>query len=504
MKKSTLKRIAAVAAAILLGCGSAAWQASAAEKKDTLVVAFSAEPTSMSTLDNELMESIYSAHLTNSFLVKIDPATMEPKCDLAESYELASDTEYVFKLRKGVKFHHGKEFKAEDVVASIENAKKYPGSMPYTQAIEKVEALDDHTVKFTMTSPYPNLLYDLGFKCNFILPADLLANGHDFANKPVGTGPYKLMDWKRGEALTYERFDDYFNKEEMPSIKTFVWRVIPEGTARTIALEAGEIDLIFQVETADITRLKENSKVTVEELTSVENYALAFNADHKPFDDVNLRRAISHAIDREAIVIGALNGYGVPNATSVPKGYWGSTEEGAREFDLDKAREYMKAWGGDPSTVKLPILCWNEELVRVATVVQGCLEEIGIAVEVDPVDSATFSSRRASGENYVACFTLWSPSNAFNFVGRYHSSRRAWTVGSCNDEQVDELIGKMQVELNDEARLKLIHQIVARVNDLAVQPSVYQPIIFRAYSSNLAGVKFSAHGYADFHTAYWK
>lgn len=501
MKSNGFRLAMAVIAVILLGYGCTVAQAAS---KDTMVVAFSAEPTSMSTLDNELMESIYSALLTNSFLVKIDPATMQPKCDLAESYELASDTEYVFKLRRGVKFHHGKEFKAEDVVASIENAKKYPGSAPYTQAISKVEAIDDYTVKFTMTAPYPNLLYDLGFKCNFILPADLLASGHDFSNKPVGTGPYRLANWKKGETLTYERFDEYFNKEEMPAIKTIVWRVIPEGTARTIALEAGEIDLIYQVETADLARLQKNPKVKVEELTSVENYALAFNTDSAPFGDANLRRAISYAIDRAAVVAGALNGYGVPNYTSVPKGYWGSTEEGAHSFNLDKAREYLKAWGGDPSKVRLPILCWNSELVRVGTVVQGCLAEIGIEVEVEPVDSATFSSRRASGKDYVACFTLWSPSNAFNYVTRYHSSRRAWTVGSCNDPLVDELVQKIKTEMNDEARLKLVHQVVARVNELAVQLSIFQPVIFRAYNANLAGIKFSAHGYADLHTAYWK
>ena len=77
-------------------------------------------------------------------------------------------------------------------------------------------------------------------------------------------------------------------------------------------------------------------------------------------------------------------------------------------------------------------------------------------------------------------------------------------MGSCIDKLVDELVAKMKVELDTDARLKLVHRIVARVNELAVQPSIYQPIIFRAYSADLAGVKFSAHGYADLHTAYWK
>ena len=214
-------------------------------------IAFSAEPVSMTWWDNEEMAPIYSAYLTSSFLMKIDPDTMEAVPDLAESVEVISDSEYVFHLRKGVKFHHGKEFTADDVVATYNLICQYPGSSPYVNAIVSVEALDPYSVKFVTDGPYPNLMYDVAYKYWFILPSDLIESGHDFASEPVGTGPFKMTSWSHGSYITYERFDDYWDKDNMPGIQTLTWKVIPEGASRTIALQTGDVDIVYEVETAD-------------------------------------------------------------------------------------------------------------------------------------------------------------------------------------------------------------------------------------------------------------
>lgn len=512
--KKRVKRILCLllAAVMLLGLAACGEKEGAPGGKDAdgggrdttkATIAFSSEPVSMSVWDNEEMAPIYSAYLTNSFLMKIDPETMEAVCDLAESYEAVSDSEYVFHLRKGVKFHHGKELKAEDVVATYEKIIQYPGSSPYVSAIVSVEAADDYTVKFTMNGPYPNLIYDLGYKYWFIYPADLIEGGHDFASEPVGTGPFKMSEWSQGDYIIYERFDDYWDKDHMPGIETLTWKVIPEGASRTIALQTGEVDIVYEVETADITRIQEDANLTLEEITSVENYCLTFNSDLEPFNDANFRSAIAYALDRDAIVQGALDGYGIANGTSIAMGYWGSCEDGAFTYDLDKAREYLAAWGGDPGTVSMPILCWSETLVRVGTIIQGCLSELGIEVKVVECDTATFSSLRATGD-YTAALSYWSPSNAFNYITRYHSSKRASVAGACSDAVVDELIGKIQTTVDDDARLELINECVRRVNEIAIQPSLYQPITFRAYNAKLAGLKFSAHGYLDFSEIHWE
>lgn len=484
----------------LLGCG-----VSLAATRDTskATAAFSAEPISMTWWDNEEMASIYSAYLTNSFLMKINPDTMEAVPDLAESVEALSDKEYVFHLRKGVKFHHGKEFKAEDVVATYNLIVKFPGSSPYVNSIVSVEALDDYNVKFTMKGPYPNLMYDVAYKYWFILPKDLIESNHDFASAPVGTGPFKMTEWSRGNYIVYERFDDYWNEGNMPGIKTLTWKVIPEGTSRTIALQTGEVDIVYDVETADIERIRADVNLTLKQVASVENYCIALNNDVAPLNDVNFRKALAYAIDRDAIVLGALDGYAIPNGTSIALGYWGSSEDGAFTYDLDKAKEYLKAWGGDPNKVTIPILAWSEQLVRVGTIIQSNLAELGINVKVVACDTATFSNLRATGK-YHAALSYWSPSNSFNYIVRYHSSKRKSVQGACNDAIVDELIGKIQTTVDDNARLRLIHDCVRRVNEIAAQPSLYQPITFRAYNKNLSGLKFTAHGYFDFSNIHWE
>ena len=487
----------------LAACGGSGTSVEPAERdKTTATIAFSSEPVSMTWWDNEEMAPIYSAYLTNSFLMKIDPETMEAVPDLAESVETVSDTEYIFHLRQGVMFHHGKELKAEDVVATYNLIVQYPGSSPYVSSIASVEAVGDYDVKFTMSAPYPNLMYDVAYKYWFILPADLIESGHDFASEPVGTGAFKMSEWSHGDYIVYERFDDYWDQDHLPGIEKLVWKVIPEGASRTIALQAGDVDVVYEVETADITRIQDDTALTLEQIPSVENYCLTFNNDIAPLDDINFRNAIAYAIDRDAIVLGALDGYAIPNGTSIALGYWGSCEDGAFTYDVEKAKEYMAAWGGDPASVTLPILAWSEQLVRVGTIIQSNLADIGINVEVVECDTATFTSLRASGD-YSAGLSYWSPSNAFNYIVRYDSSKRESVKGACNDEYVDQLVAQIKTTVDDDARLELIHECVRRVNELAQQPSLYQPYTFRAYNKDLAGLKFTAHGYLDFTDIHW-
>lgn len=214
MKKLTCMTCAIAMAVVgLVGCGNSAGSAGAGDAgtsgsgtvasvsehdPDTVTIAFSSEPASMTWWDNEEMPSIYSAYLTNSFLMKIDPDTMEPVPDLAESVETLSDSEYVFHLRQGVYFHHGKEFKAEDVVATYNLIVQYPGSSPYVSSIQSVEALDDYTVKFTMDGPYPNLLYDVAYKYSI----DQAAAAIYKAKHPVILAGHSAVRNRAGEALT--------------------------------------------------------------------------------------------------------------------------------------------------------------------------------------------------------------------------------------------------------------------------------------------------------------
>lgn len=469
--------------------------------KDSMTIALHTEPATLGTVDNDSLASIYMNLLTYNLLFKADPETLDVVPDLCESYEQTSDTEYLFKLHEGVYFHHGKELDSGDVVASIKNAQTMPASTPYTGSIKEIEAVSKYEVKITLTQPYSNLLYDLAYHFNYILPADLLESGHDFSTEPVGTGPYKFVSWDSGTSLTFEKNDNYWDKTEMPTIKTIIWKIIPEGTSRTLALETGEVDVIYNCETADVARLQADSRFHVEQKSSVDNYYMCLNTEVAPFDDPNLRQAINYAVDREAIVIGALNGYGTPSYSAVPMGYYGSWDGHAATYDLDKAKEYLDAWGGDPASVNLVILCRTDEHIRVASIIQSCLSQIGINATIEQIDNPSWVSRRTEGD-YIGAITSWSPSNCFTYLTRYHSSKAKSMPGALQDAETDALIEKMKAS-NSENQLDAMHAVVERVNDLAPHINLWQAEYFRAWNKNLEGITVSASGYVRFHTAKW-
>ncbi len=477
--------------------------ASSAPKKDTLKVAFTSEPPSLTTYDHDSLISVGMNNLTYNGLVRIDNGTLEPVLDLAESYDIKGDVEWTFKLRQGVKFHNDDDFTADDVVATINYVKTIPGSVGYTSNIAKVEAIDKYTVKLTTATPYAGLLYDLGYHYNYIMPKGPLAQGNDFNKNPIGTGPYKLSNWVYGNELTFVAFDNYFDPAHKAKIKTLKFTVIPEGASRAIALEAGEVDFVWEVNGADVAKLKANNKIKVEEINSVDNVVLGLNLDKAPLNSADFRNAINCAINRKDIIGGALNGFGMVNYSAISMGYAESTQRNAATFDLDKAKEYLKAWGGDPASVTLPILCTNETRVGIATIIQSNLAKIGIKAEVVPMDTATNFAKMNSGD-YVASIFSWSPSNALTYVTRYHSERRKSKPGVLNDPEVDAMVVKAKATLDTTARKAIIEDIVARVNTLSPQPSLYQSVWFRAHDANLAGVVCSGSGYASFQDMYWK
>jgi len=475
---------------------------SSTNKNDTLRVALTSEPPSLSIYDHSSLLSVLMNTQMYNGLMRIDYTTLEPVCDLAESYEVANDLEWTFFLRKGVKFHNGEEMTSADVVASLEYAKSLPAAKLYTASMEKIEAIDEYTVKITTTEPYAGLLCDLAYYYNFIVPKSLIDAGNDFNATPVGTGPYKLKEWSLGNYISLERHDDYFNTEHIAKIKNVIFNIVPEGTSRTIALKSGDVDFVWEVNSADIASLQSNDAVTVAEVPSVEAVIMFFNNDKAPFDDSNLRNAIAAAINREDIIAAALNGYGSVNYSCIAQGFVESTDTNAIAYDLDAAKTYLDAWGGDPASVDLKLICSNETRVAIGTVIQSNLQQIGISVDVVSMDTAAALNSWKTGE-FIATIGSWSPSNALSYIQRFHSDRRQTYAGAINDPELDALVNAAKSTLDSGKRAEIIDEIVGIVNRVSPQVTLYQSTWYRAHAKGLEGVLCSATGYVDFCDVYW-
>jgi len=471
--------------------------------KDTLRIAFTSEPPSLGIYDHSSLISTQMNTLTFNGLTRIDDVSLEPVCDLAESYSVENETDWLFILKEGVKFHNGEEMTSSDVVASIMHAKSLPAATLYTESIKSIEATGDYAVKLITNEPYAGLLYDLAYYYNLIVPKSLIDSNNDFSANPIGTGPYRLVDWNYGNTIKYEAFEDYFDKEHAAKIKNVIFSMIPEGASRSMSLEAGEIDFVWEVSGADVERLKSSNDVDVVEIDSVDNVILFFNNDIKPWNDANLRNAIAAAINREDIIEGALNGYGKPSYSCIVAGHVGSSEKDAIFYDPQKAEEYLKLWGGDPASVTLSILCSNETRVAIGTVIQSCLADIGIKVDVVPMDTASYMQRWKVGD-FDSVIASWSPSNALSYLQRFHSDRRLTYAGAINDPEIDKKVIKAKATLNEADRLLIMEDIISAINKVSPQVSLYQSLWFRAHNANLEGVVCGKTGFARINDMYWK
>ena len=477
-------------------------EAAGSSAKDTLIIATANETPSVTTNEHNAVAGDYLNRMTHNGLFKTDE-NMEPVPDLVESYENTSDTEWIFHLKQGVLFHNGQEMTAKDVKASLELCQQSPEVSQYGMSTGTIEVVDDYTVKITTDGPQSGLLSDLCHHGNAILPADLIESGHDFNTEPIGTGPYKLVSWNRGESLEFEAFEDYFEGEA--PMKHITWRIIPEGSSRTMALEAGEVDMIIEVETADMTRIGETEGLTLFSEPGTAHNFMMINNEIAPFNNENFRKALASAIDKEAIVQVALNGDGTPVDAMVPDCFPGTTAEGAPTYDPEQAKAYFEASGLSPEECSFSIICSDDTKLRAGQVIQSSLKEnLGIDVQLESMDLATYLDITATGD-YEAAIGNYTSSNLLSYaLGVYHSSSiNASNKTRLNDPEIDALIEEIQATLDPEENEAVITEFCKAINDICPQVPLYMKNNTRAYKSDLQGFNCTAGGTTYYNLFSW-
>ena len=475
---------------------------SEAAAKDSLIIATANETPSVTTNEHNAVAGNYMNQLTYNGLFKMDD-TLTPVPDLVESYENTSDTEWVFHLKQGVLFHNGEEMTAKDVKASLELCKESPEVSQYGAATQSVEVVDDYTVKVTTAGPQSGLLSNLTHHGNFILPADLIESGHDFNKEPIGTGPYKLVAWNRGESLEFEAFEDYFGGAA--PIKQIIWKIIPEGSSRTMALEAGEVDMIIEVETADLTRLSETEGVSLFSEAATAHNFMMINNEIAPFNNIDFRKAIASAIDKEAIVHVAVNGNATVTDAMVPDCFPGTTAEGAPTYDPEAAKAYLEASGLAPEECGFTLICSDDTKLRAGQVIQSSLKEnLGIDIQLESMDLATYLDRTASGD-YEAAMGGYQASDLLAYaMGVYHSdSINASNKTRTNDPEIDAMIEGIQAALDPAEREALVTEFSKAINELCPQVPLYMSNNTRAYNSALQGFNCNAAGTTYYEQLSW-
>lgn len=471
--------------------------------RDSLVIGGAAEPGTLDPINQQSMIVSQMAHILYNTLFTLD-ANYNAVGDLVESYEYTSDTSCNFKIYEGVKFHDGTDLTTQDVKDTLEMVRVNEYSGSYVASIESIEIIDDYN--FTINTSYPDtsLLSNLCQAGTSILPSEKLAEGWDFNANPCGSGPYQFVSWSKGDCLTFVRFDDYF--KGTPFITNLTWRFIPESSSRTIALEAEEIDFIFDPATIDIATLDAEEGITVQGVASMNLMQLCFNYDALSWwSSEDVRRAFSYAIDREAIVAAALNGYGYPAYGTAPNGLAGENlTNSVTARDLDKAKELLASSGYDPSELSFTIMTTDSDRSLVAQVIKSNLADIGVEVTIELKDSATSISDSSLG-NFQAYIQGVANTSAIDYIRRlYHSDQiGAQNCSRYSTDELDAEISRIASILDPEERANATYELEGELGQLCMYIPLYNDMAFRAYNSDLAGVNFNGAYFTQYHLFYW-
>lgn len=514
MKKASKRRVSIVIAVIMViglfaACGKqnppspVVPNPEPVQQRDDIIIAMEAEAPTLHPFDHKAVTSGFMNNLTYNAFFKLETKTLNPVPDLVERYEQVSETEWIFKLRENVNFHDGSHMTAEDAKASMEWAQTFTTTKDYTTFWESIEVVDEYTLKVTTIGSYALTLNNMA--SIKVVPKALIEAEHNFNTSPIGTGPYKFVSQALGEKIQFVKNDDYFDADHQPSITNMTWRIIPEGSSRTIALEAGEVDVIIEVEANDISRLKEMESVTVYETNGTRVNFMAMNSEAYPFDNHMFRKAVNTAINKESVVAVALNGAGSVAISQTPMVFEGASIGGADAYDPEKAKEYLVQSGIDPATITFPCIVSNDTNKRAAEVIQDNLKELGITMTIESLDYATQLSAIMAGNYQTSIIGYTSSTMCMYAYGLFHSDAiNAANLARIVDPFVDEHINLGKTQTNLEERAATFTELTEYLNDLTPFAPLYQTLVVRAANSQLGGFDVSAAGAMRFEDVYWK
>lgn len=478
---------------LFAGCALGVDAALAAQEKDNLVFGIPSEPTSiMPGYVGEKMGCIFITNIFDLLINVDDEGNFTP--GLAESWEVSDDgLEYTLHLRKGVKFHNGNDFNADDVVFSLwEYHMNRPVSKSNFQGLSSVEKIDDYTVRLTYEEYSSIILVGLAQYNSGMISKKYFEEVGDsgYQEKPVGTGPYKFISRKSGDHLVLEANENYWKGQ--PPIKNVIVKIVSDPNTAVIALQTGELDAYFRLPVTSKMQIKDSPNLTWYERETPSTIYVAFNLDNQVYQDKNVRQAIAHIVNKEDMVFGAVDGLGVIMDCMLPSNlpvYPGPIKD--YEQNVQEAIRLLSSSGYGPNNkLKVNLISSQQSMyLSPSEILQAQLNSTGvIEASLQKMEHAAFTEAVMTAKTYEVCvfnITFYlDPSmkfdqNYYSDAGRnYHNLR---------DSKFDSLGKSATKEPDVEKRIGIYKEMMELVRDEAYVVPLYQIFIAGAANSELKG-----------------
>lgn len=462
-------------------------------EKTDLVIAIKADVNTLHPTDHRTTAEMDIVTQIYDTLYKVSWEGKDPEPRLATHYEIGEDGKtYTFYLRKDATFHDGTPVKASDVVFS---AKLYQESI-YQNAMvagmESVEALDEYTVVFKTSTVYAPFLQSI---MGIHVASEAYYNSVDadtFANRPIGSGPYKFVDREVGSKILLEAHEDYYLGA--PPIKNVTYRVIPDDTTIAVGLQTGEIDFAAIAPSIYAT-LKGQKGVEIDEYPMSRFGFISVSHEKYPYNQTKFRQALAYAIDRQKMVDVALDGLGSVNSNIIsPLRFGYSDDLPEYTYDPDKAKALLAECGIE-TPYDLGVMYISEAFTDHAQIVQSDLEAVGLTCTIEMLEANAYYGKLLGGECGLTVLemTLEGDTHQYSlaFMPQY--------IGGANNarysnDQVSQWFNDALAAIDEDERFEIYNKIFRKVQEDAVYIVLYNTLGLYGRSSDLKVPEFELEG----------
>ncbi|MBS4178652.1 glutathione ABC transporter substrate-binding protein [Lederbergia citrea] len=452
---------------------------------------------------NDVVSSNIQANIFETLVKRNDKNEIEP--GLAKSWKQVDELTWEFTLRDDVTFHDGEKFNAEAVKANLDRIRDSKVASPrffLFEMISKVEAVDDTTVRITTEYPFSPLLAHLshnggGMMSPKTIEADYegMKEGKDpgaiISANPVGTGYFKFDSWNSGSQIKLVKNEEYWDTPALVDSVTF--KVVPESATRIADLETGNAHIADPVNPNEVKGVNNSGSATVNQKASSSLSYIGFNTEKEPFNNVKVRQAIAMLINKEEIIEGVYEGFGIPAVGPLAPGIFGFNKDvPVVKHDVEKAKELLKEAGYEKGFKTSIWTNDNQQRMDTAILVQQRLKEANIDVAIEVMEFGAYLEKSAAGEHdmYILGWSNPTGDADYGMYALFHSSQKGnpGNRSFYENPEVDKLLDEGRREADPAKR----EEIYKKVQEHLVEDA---PMVFIHHQEYLTGVSNKIDGF---------